>query len=183
MRNAPTTKRPSIISMSLSGDFHRAVNDAVTRIVSRGIHVVVAAGNGKADSCSRSPASSAESITVGGTRVDDGLYTLGSGTNYGSCINIFAPGERILAADSDCKNCSRVLSGTSMSTPLVSGIAAVHLTRQPLLSPKELLEKLIEESVKGILNFTEIPNNLQNLTPNRLVTTTGTTQLKLFLYL
>ena len=174
MRTAPNSKRPSIISMSLSGDFHRAVNDALIHVVARGIHVVTVAGNGKADACTRSPASSAVALTVGGTRDGDGLYTLGSGTNYGECVDVFAPGERIVAADMDCNNCSKELSGTSMAAPLVSGLAAIYLTRQPLLTPAELKQKFIDESLKNKLNYNGIPQEYWSKTANRLVTTPGT---------
>ena len=169
LRTAPSRNRPSIISMSLSGDFYRVVNDAVSNIIKQGIHVVTAAGNGQVDACSRSPASVEPAISVGGTRNGDGLYLLGSGTNFGPCVDIFSPGERVLAADWTCANCSKMLSGTSMSTPIVSGVAAIQLSRQPLLTPDQLKKKLIEDSLKDVLIFDGIPNEYRSTTPNRLL--------------
>ncbi len=173
VRMAGITNRPTIISMSLSGDYYRVMNDAVTSTVGRGIHVVVAAGNGGGDSCSRSPASNINAVTVGGTREGDGLYLLGPGTNIGECVDIFAPGERVLAADMSCNNCSKVLSGTSMSTPLVSGLLAIKLDRQPLLSPEDLKRSLIEESIKDAIDFTPMPVRYRDITPNRMATIQG----------
>lgn len=167
------TNRPSIVSMSLGGDYYNVMNAAVTKTISQGIHVIVAAGNGRLDACTRSPASNMLAITVGGTRRGDGLYLLGSGSNFGSCVDIFAPGERILAADWRCKNCSRVLSGTSMSTPLVSGLAAIMLAKEPLLSPANLKRKLIEQSIKDVINLEGIPDQYRSNTVNRLATVQG----------
>jgi len=126
-------------------------------------------GNGQQDSCTTSPGSSRHAITVAGTRNGDGLYLLGSGTNHGACVDIFAPGESILAADFRCHNCSKYLSGTSMAAPLVSGVAAIHLSQEPLLTPSELKQKLINESIKNVIDYTGMPSQFKSRTPNRLV--------------
>lgn len=168
-RIAPKRRRPAIVSMSLGGYFYRAMNDAVASIISQGIHVITVAGNGKHDSCTTSPGSSRHAITVAGTRNGDGLYLLGSGTNHGACVDIFAPGESILAADFRCHNCSKYLSGTSMAAPLVSGVAAIHLSQEPLLTPSELKQKLINESIKNVIDYTGMPSQFKSRTPNRLV--------------
>ncbi len=167
---AERTMRPSILSMSFSGDYYQTVNNAITSALNRGVQCVIAAGNGRTDSCSSSPASNARGITVGGTKQGDGLY---AATNYGRCVDIFAPGERILAADVACNNCSQYLSGTSMSTPLVSGLAAIVLGREPLLSADQLKAKVIEQSIKGAIDYTGIPDNQKTMTPNRLATVQG----------
>ena len=166
---ATQRRRPAIISMSLGGSFYHAMNAAVASAVRQGVHVITVAGNGREDSCSQSPSSSNHAVTVAGTRYGDGLYLRGSGTNFGACIDIFAPGELIRAADHRCRNCSKYLSGTSMSGPMVSGIAAIHLSRQPLLTPLELKQKLIDESIKNVINYAGMPNNFRQRTPNRLV--------------
>ena len=107
-RVVPERGRPAVVSMSLGGGFYLPMNEAVQSIHDQGITVIVAAGNGNRDSCTRSPASSEYAISVGGTREGDGLYLAGSGTNFGSCIDIFAPGENIVAADFSCQDCSKV---------------------------------------------------------------------------
>ena len=168
-RVAPVRRRPAIVSMSLGGSYYRAMNDAVTSITRQGIHVITVAGNGKYDSCRTSPGSSRHAVTVAGTSNGDGLYLYGSGTNHGACVDIFAPGEFILAADSRCRNCSKYLSGTSMAAPLVSGVAAIHLSQEPLLTPSELKLKLINESIRDVIDYTGMPPDFKSRTPNRLV--------------
>ena len=165
--------RPAIVSMSLSGAFYRAVNDVVERLVSEGITVVTVAGNGKEDSCSRSPGSSDSVITVAGSNSVDGLYL---STNYGLCVDLFAPGSRVLGANHSCNACSKYLSGTSMSAPIVSGIAAIHLSRQPKLTPAAVKTLLISESVKDIIIYdpTVIPAASWARTKNRLAQVGGT---------
>ena len=165
------TNRPTLISMSLSGGYFRVVNDAVARVAQRGIQSIMAAGNGMRDSCSRSPASSPIGVTVAGTREGDGLYVVGPGTNYGRCVDIFAPGERVLGADWTCSNCTKYLSGTSMSTPIVTGLAAILLGRQPIMTPAKLKEMLIQESVKNVVDYNG--NQRFSNTPNRLATIQG----------
>lgn len=168
----PQRGRPVVLSMSLSGAYHRTVNDIVEKLTSEGITVVTVAGNGKADSCSRSPASANSAITVGASSSVDGLY---SSTNYGLCVDVFAPGSRILAADHNCTNCSKYLSGTSMAAPIVSGIVAVHLSRKPRLTPSAVKQLLISETVDDVLVYDEeiIPVSSWDLTKNRLVQLTG----------
>ncbi len=167
------TNRPSVVSMSLSGSRNFAMDDAVNKVVQQGIHVVVAAGNGRKDSCRISPANNGLVITVGGTRQGDGLYLLGVGSNFGACVDVFAPGERVNSADYRCLNCSIAFSGTSMATPLVSGLVAIQLGRQPMIPPADMRNQIIQDSVKDIINFAGIPSSFRANTPNRLVTIPG----------
>lgn len=163
-------KRPAVVSMSLSGGFTRSVNEAIQTVHSRGITVVVAAGNQFADACQRTPASSPYTITVGGSASGDGLYGF---TNFGRCVDIFAPGSNIQGADRVCTSCSKVISGTSMSTPMVSGVAAIHLQREPLLTPDALRTRLIDTASANRLDFRSIPFNFRSSTPNRQLSMTG----------
>ncbi len=173
MKTAQRTKRPSVASFSLSGDFYRSVNNAMAGLVRQGVHVVVAAGNGGVDACTLSPASSSSVITVGGTRNGDGFYILGSGSNFGSCVDIFAPGERIVAADWKCSNCCKTLSGTSMAAPIVSGSVAVHLSRQPMATPNEIKKKLVDEALSGVLSFDGVSDIYHETTTNKLLNIPG----------
>ena len=169
----PKRMRPAIVTMSLSGSIHSSVNSAIQELYQKNIPVVTVAGNGENDCCSLSPASSPHALTVAGTRGDDGLYHIGQGTNYGKCVDLFAPAEQILGANHLCSNCSKILSGTSMAAPLVAGIVAVHLSRQPLMTSAQIMEKMINESVKGAINFQGIPDDYRPLTPNRFATLPG----------
>ena len=175
MRTIAERGRPAIVSMSLSGSFTQSVNDAVQTLYRSGVPVVVAAGNGASDACSETPASAPDVITVAGSANNDGLYFA---TNYGRCVDIFAPGDRILGADYFCSDCSQFLSGTSFSAPIVSGAIAILLQRRPLLTPNEIIEELILLSVTNVLNFRVIPSNFQAITPNRALVIPGQCTLR-----
>jgi len=158
VKNAKTNKRPSVISMSLGGGFSYAMNRAVEAAVAAGVHVVVAAGNSYADSCESSPASSDKVITVGAI---DHLDVMASFSNYGECVNIFAPGVNVESAWITGKNSSTVLSGTSMATPHVAGVVGALLSRKVERDPKKLLHILQTIASKDVVK--EIPNDLQTV--------------------
>ena len=165
--------RPSIISMSLGGSYSRCINFVSSNIVNRGIPVVAAAGNDDFDdACSYSPASAPGVITVASSARGDDVSSF---TNVGSCVNIFAPGSEVIGADYRCDECTctKPLSGTSMATPLVSGVIALYLQQQPLLTPTEIMDKLTEDCLKNVLNFNRLPFNLRDKTPNCLLHITG----------
>ena len=157
-------KRPAIVSMSLAGPSTRFVNEAVNILHSSGIPVVVAAGNNDLDACRFSPASAPNAITVGASADGDELPYF---TNYGSCVDIFAPGADILGASHRCSDCSQIWDGTSFACPLVSGAAAILLQQQPLLTPDEIFKQLVSLSTNNALNFSTIPFPYSELTPNR----------------
>jgi hypothetical protein len=164
MRTIPARGRPAVVSMSLSGSYTQSVHDAVQALYRSGIPVVVAAGNGAEDACSSSPASSPDVITVAGSANRDGLYF---STNYGPCVDIFAPGDSILGADYLCDDCSQFLSGTSFSAPIVSGAIAILLQRQPRLTPDQIVSRLTSLSISNSLDFRLIPPSFRTSTPNR----------------
>lgn len=167
-------KRPSIVSMSLGGSQQISANEAVKRLAELGVHVIVAAGNNKDDSCHYSPSGSSYAITVGATNSSYGLYwRVFTGTNYGSCVDIFAPGMDILAADMKCNNCTRFLTGTSMATPLVSGVAAILLEEHPLLTPAEMKSLLREKAQNGIIDFGSLSNKQLGITSNKFLNVLG----------
>ena len=171
-------KRPAVVSLSLGGGFQKAANDAVDKLYELGIPVVVAAGNSKDNACNISPASSPTVITVGATNSSDNLYweddsSIHIGSNYGPCVNVLAPGGHIEAANHSCSTCSKVLSGTSMATPLVSGIVALYLQRQPLLNPDQVKEKLKSCGLKGVLKFDHLQDEVKTTTVNLLAQVCG----------
>ena len=162
----PQRGRPAVVSMSFGGDVLQSANTIVENLIAQGIPVVVSAGSNRIDACLKTPASAPSVITVGGSSIGDGLYTE---TNYGSCVDIFAPGSSILGADYTCQNCSRFLSGTSFATPMVSGVVAIHLERNGSLTPPEVKARLINDATVNSLNFNSIPSSFRMATPNRLL--------------
>ena len=165
--------RPAVITMSLSGSYHQSVNNAVRELHRKNIPVVTVAGNEETDCCNYSPASSPHAITVAGTRLGDGLYRIGRGTNYGSCVDLFAPAEQITGASHLCWNCTKILSGTSMAAPMVAGIVAIHLSRTPRISAQQVKERIVNDSLHDVIDYQGMPRRYQSLTPNHLVQIAG----------
>ncbi|XP_013420618.1 uncharacterized protein LOC106180969 [Lingula anatina] len=115
-------KRQSVINISIGFPYTTYINDAVYAVLDAGIPVVVAAGNDdKADACNVSPASVSGALTVGATQIDDYLASF---SNIGPCVDIYAPGRKIRAANYANTNGWIEKSGTSMASPLVAGAAA-----------------------------------------------------------
>ena len=119
-----TTRRPAVANMSLGGGASNSVDTAVNNAVAAGVTMVVAAGNSGANACNYSPARAASAITVGATGSSDART---SWSNYGSCVDIFAPGLGITSAWNTSDTATNTISGTSMASPHVAGVAALAL--------------------------------------------------------
>ena len=170
MRANSEPDRRVIVSMSLIGPVSLAVNEAVKRVTQEGIVVITAAGNFLTDACRYTPSSSPDAITVGGTARNDLLYvTTFAGTNWGKCVDIFAPGQDIKSAGYPGCEAERVMSGTSMATPIVAGAVAILLSANMSLSPKQVKQKLIDESTKNMIDMKDITPSSRAATPNRLL--------------
>jgi subtilisin family serine protease len=132
--------------MSLGGGKSQALDDAVSRAIEAGVTFVVAAGNENMDACTRSPARTPLAITVGAT---EGSDRRASFSNWGTCVDIFAPGHQITSAWLTDDSATRVLSGTSMAAPHVAGLAALLLERNPTAAPAAVTAALIDNSSPG----------------------------------
>ncbi|WAS85388.1 MULTISPECIES: S8 family peptidase [unclassified Corallococcus] len=126
---------PAVANMSLGGGEDAALDDAVRRSITLGVTYVLAAGNENQDACKRSPARTAEAITVGATTTVDRRASF---SNHGDCVDVFAPGEEIFSAWASDDTATRTLSGTSMAAPHVTGIVALFLEAHPSSAPQEV---------------------------------------------
>jgi subtilisin family serine protease len=138
--------KPAVANLSLGGGFSQALNDAVTNAVATGVTMVVAAGNSNVDACGVSPASAAAAITVGATDPTD---TRASFSNYGPCLDIFAPGVDILSAWYTSDTALAYSSGTSMASPHVAGAAALYLQGSPSATPSQVSNALLANATTG----------------------------------
>ena len=165
--------KPAVVNMSLGGAYYQPTNDAVEASISAGFVYALSAGNNNGDACDESPASSPDALTVGAMNMSD---TRSSFSNWGTCLDIFAPGENITSAWFSGDNATAVLSGTSMASPHVAGVAALYLGMNPTATPAQVNSALL---LSGSLNkLTDLPVG----SPNNLLyspLTAGTVRLQL----
>jgi aqualysin 1 len=140
--------KPAVANMSLGGNASTSINDAVARMTAAGVTVVVAAGNERTDACRKSPASAPSAITVGATGSSD---SRASYSNHGACLDIFAPGSGITSAWYSSSTATNTISGTSMASPHVAGVAALYLQSNPNASPSAVSSALVANGTTGVV--------------------------------
>ncbi|MET8400224.1 S8 family peptidase [Streptomyces sp900116325] len=150
---------PSVANMSLGGSADPALDAAVQKAIASGVTFAVAAGNESADAGEGSPARVPEAITVASSTVDDEQSSF---SNYGSVVDIYAPGSDITSSWNDSDDATNTISGTSMATPHVVGAAAVYLAGHQDATPAEVATALTGgATLDAISNATEgTPNKL-----------------------
>ncbi|KAI9293897.1 putative subtilisin-like protease precursor [Neoconidiobolus thromboides FSU 785] len=146
----------NVISMSLGGGKSDTLNNAVEAAYQKGFVVVVAAGNESQDACNVSPASTPNAITVAASDIDDNLASF---SNFGKCVDVIAPGVDILSTWNDGN--TNTISGTSMATPHVAGLAAYFLSKQTLTNA-QVAQKITSLATQGAISDpgTDTPNLL-----------------------
>lgn len=141
--------RPAVINMSLGGELSSAVDRQVSALLSAGLTTVVAAGNANDEACRTSPARVPAAITVGASTETDARASF---SNYGTCVDLFAPGTNILSASNADPTATAIMSGTSASAPFATGTAALCLEKYPAASPGAVAETLRAQATADVLS-------------------------------
>lgn len=156
-------KKPAVVNMSLGGDASTSLDSAVENLFDNGYVMVVAAGNSNTDACSASPARVSKALTVAAT---DNTDTRASYSNYGSCVDIFAPGSQINSSWIGSNTATKVLNGTSMATPHVAGVVAEMLQSTPTATPQTISTNLLNQASSNVVkNPSGSPNRLLYKSP------------------
>ncbi len=151
---------PAVANMSLGGGASSALDTAVNNLSNAGVAIAVAAGNSNANACNSSPARAVNAITTGSTTTTDARSSF---SNFGTCLDIFAPGSGILSAWYTSNTATATLSGTSMASPHVAGVAALYKQANPSASATTVRNAIVNNAT------TNVVTNAGTGSPNRLL--------------
>lgn len=151
---------PAVVNMSLGGDGSSALDAEVDNLLAAGLTTVVAAGNNNADACNGSPARVPGALTVAASDENDARASF---SNYGPCVDVFAPGTNILSDWFSSPTAAAVGNGTSAAAPFVAGAAALCLERYPDASPTSVSQTLLSQVTPDVLTA------VGDGSPNRLL--------------
>ena len=149
--------KPAVANMSLGGGASSSLDSAVNNSISAGVTYAVAAGNSNTNAANQSPARVAAAITVGSSTSSDARSSF---SNFGSVVDVFAPGSSIRSAWYTSNSATAVLSGTSMASPHVAGVAARILQSSPGSSPATVRNTIVNNATLGVLSG--IPTGTSN---------------------
>lgn len=149
--------KPAVANMSLGGSYSSTMNTAATNLANSGVLLAVAAGNSSADACNYSPSSASGTITVAASTSSDARASY---SNYGGCVDIYAPGSSITSTW--INSGTNTISGTSMATPHVTGVAALYKATYGDAASSTVISWLTSNATSGVIggNISGTPNRL-----------------------
>jgi subtilisin family serine protease len=155
---------PAVANMSLGGSASQTLDDAVSAMIASGVVAVVAAGNDSTNACNQSPARLPAAITVGATTNTDARASY---SNFGTCLDVFAPGSNVVSASYQSDTGTATLSGTSMASPLVAGVVARFLTTNTSATAAQAEAEITSTATVGVVTNpgTGSPNLLVYVAP------------------
>jgi subtilisin family serine protease len=162
--------KPGVVNMSIGGSSSLSMDTAMRAAINAGFVIVAAAGNQGDDACNYSPPRVEEAITVGSTMTDDSKRLT---SNYGSCVDLFAPGTSIVSASYSSNTGTATKSGTSMAAPHVAGAVALYLEGNRTATPAQVFEAIYAQASKNVVKNSNTANNhmLYTLTGSESVST------------
>ncbi|MFH8371761.1 S8 family peptidase [Streptomyces sp. NPDC018031] len=153
--------RPAVVNMSINsgtGNIVTAEDDAIRKSVAAGVTWVVSSGNANSDACRNSPGNIKEAIVVNNATAADARR---SDSNYGTCTDLFAPGDKIVSASTGSDSATATMSGTSMAAPHVAGAAALYRSANPSATPAQVHQALLDNATADAVTDTKgSPNRL-----------------------
>jgi aqualysin 1 len=155
-----TAGQPAVANMSLGGGANTALDNAVNNSINDGVSYAVAAGNDSTNACNSSPARVGAAITVGSSTSSDARSSF---SNYGTCLDLFAPGSSITSTWHTSNTATNTISGTSMASPHAAGVAALYLQGSPTASPATVRNAIVNSATTGVLS------GIGSGSPNRLL--------------
>jgi hypothetical protein len=165
---------PAVANLSLGGPAFQAEDDAINNLIADGVTVVVAAGNAQSpapptDACLDSPARTPAAITVGAI-ANTSNDSVASYSNFGACLDLFAPGSGVQSAYFTSDSATALMSGTSMASPHVAGVVARMLQTSPLSTPAQIWAEIDAATTAGVITGTTVgdPNKLLFMSPPAL---------------
>ncbi|HET8659779.1 MAG TPA: S8 family serine peptidase, partial [Micromonosporaceae bacterium] len=169
--------KPAVANMSLGGGVQTALDAAVANSIASGVTYAIAAGNSNADACNFSPARVGTAITLGATDSSDNRASF---SNWGTCLDLFAPGVSIVSAWYTSDTATSSLSGTSMASPHAAGVAALVASANPTFTPQQVRDQIVADSTPNVVvnPGTGSPNRLlfvnNGIAPSPCTGTNGT---------